>query len=168
MSSRLERSQIEALYEAHALAVRRFLLGVLRSAELADEALQQTYLRVLERGHEVDAEKMRAWIYKVAFHEATALRRRAGIDARAAAAMALDPKLVDAAPAADEAAAAEEDRQRVFAAVEQLPAAQREAVRLRFAESQSFAEIAARLNIPLGTALTRVRLALKKLRSLLR
>lgn len=168
MSSRLGRPQIEALYAKHASGVRRFLLGVLRSPELAEEALQQCYLRVVESGHEVGADSMRAWIYKVAHNEAMSLRRREGIDARATRAKALDPRSVRFAPAADAEISEREDTQRVVDAGERLPVTQREVVRMRFSEGKTFAEIAAQLEIPIGTALTRARLALEKLRSMLR
>ena len=163
--------QIEALHAEHSAALRRFLLGVLRDADLADEALQQTFVRLLEQGDQAQTETMQGWIYRVAFHEAMALRRRQKLDARAARAIAFDPALLTlAAPglATDEAAVIDEDLRRATAALAELPDAQREIVRLRFSESQTFAQIAAHLNVPLGTALTRMRLALTKLRGILR
>jgi RNA polymerase sigma-70 factor (ECF subfamily) len=54
--------------------------------------------------------------------------------------------------------------QRVRAAVEQLPDEQREVVRLRMGEQKKFAEIARELRLPLGTVLSRMQLALAKLR----
>jgi RNA polymerase sigma-70 factor (ECF subfamily) len=53
-------------------------------------------------------------------------------------------------------------------AVEALPAEQREVVRLRIDEEKTFAEIAALTGKPLGTILTRMRLATKKLADALR
>ena len=47
--------------------------------------------------------------------------------------------------------------------LESLPDEQRRVVRMRIYEEKTFAAIAAELNAPLGTVLTRMRLALKKL-----
>ena len=49
-------------------------------------------------------------------------------------------------------------------AIDELPAAQREVLHLRIYDEKTFAQIAAELNIPLGTALARMRAALAKLR----
>ncbi len=52
-------------------------------------------------------------------------------------------------------------------ATAKLPAEQRELLRRRFVEDQSFREIADELGIPLGTALTRLHSAIKRLRKTL-
>ncbi len=51
-------------------------------------------------------------------------------------------------------------------ALEKLPENQQDVVRLRIYEEKTFAEIAKELNLPLGTVLTRMRLAMRKLESL--
>ena len=54
--------------------------------------------------------------------------------------------------------------ERMQQALEQLPVDQRRVVRMRIYEEKTFAVIAEELNIPLGTALGRMRVALSKLR----
>jgi RNA polymerase sigma-70 factor (ECF subfamily) len=56
---------------------------------------------------------------------------------------------------------------KVREAVNRLPAEQRFVVERRIDSDQTFAEIAAELNVPLGTVLTRMRLALAKLKLVL-
>lgn len=63
----------------------------------------------------------------------------------------------------DEHAAAE-DRQRLRDAVARLPEAQREVVALRMSAELKFEEIAELLGIPLGTALSRMNAAVRRLR----
>ncbi len=58
--------------------------------------------------------------------------------------------------------------ERVRKALRELPAEQAEVVRRRMFREQKFAEIAAELNLPLGTVLTRMRLALARLRKSLK
>ncbi|HEX4150338.1 MAG TPA: sigma-70 family RNA polymerase sigma factor, partial [Pirellulales bacterium] len=60
-----------------------------------------------------------------------------------------------------------ETAERVRAALDRLPKEQRQVVRLRMHEQKKFATIAQELNLPLGTVLTRMQLALRKLRKLL-
>ena len=164
---KLPAQQIEVLYESHGPAVRRFLIGVLKDVGLAEEAMQQTFVQVMEQGHTARDESMKAWIFKVAFHQAVALRRRAKIHDSAVHELAVDPRLARAAVSAGDQAVAEEDLLRAQAALAQLPQAQREVLDLRFRESMTFAQIAERLGVPLGTALTRMRLGLAKLRGIL-
>ena len=148
------------LHVRHSAGLRSFLLGVLKDPHLADEALQQTFLRVMEKGHTATPDTMRGWIYKVAFHEAMALKRRRP-DA-APPRLDFDALRSDTDVEADVMAG--DDLRLAAEAVAELPDAQREVLRLRFSESKTFAEIAAQLGVPLGTALTRMRLALEKLR----
>ncbi len=58
-------------------------------------------------------------------------------------------------------------RQRVRAAVAQLPEGQRQALALAYFQGYTHREIAAALNQPLGTVKTRIRLAMEKLRTIL-
>jgi RNA polymerase sigma-70 factor (ECF subfamily) len=57
----------------------------------------------------------------------------------------------------------EEQVQRIRRALDQLPESQRWVVQQRFFQGRTFADMAAELNVPLGTVLTRLRLALGKL-----
>ena len=52
--------------------------------------------------------------------------------------------------------------ERVRAALDKLPPEQQQIVRLKIADEKTFAAIAAELNLPLGTVLTRMQLALAK------
>jgi RNA polymerase sigma-70 factor (ECF subfamily) len=81
---------------------------------------------------------------------------------RAVESIAADPQ--PEAPRADQRLIRFEDVERVRAALALLPAEQREVVRMRMYEGKKFAEIAAELKWPLGTVLTRMHAALKKLR----
>ncbi len=58
--------------------------------------------------------------------------------------------------------------ERVKQALETLPNQQRTVVRMRIYEEKTFAVIADELGIPLGTVLTRMRLAIKKLQKQLK
>ncbi len=67
-------------------------------------------------------------------------------------------------PRPDDNTVAAEDRQRLLDAVARLPRAQREVVVLRMTADLKFQEIAELLEIPLGTALSRMNAAVRHLR----
>ncbi len=158
----LDAALVAALYVEHGDELRRFLVGVLRDPQWAADALQTTFVRLVEKGGRTREETRKAWLFRVAFHEALALRRRRQTGDKAVRQAAWSRP--ETAPSADEPVVRREAIEAVRAALEQLPPDQRTIVRLRIYEEKTFAEIARQLDIPLGTALARMQAALTKLR----
>ncbi len=166
---RLDTATIAELYTQHAQGLRFFLLGMLRDPELAGEALQATFVKALEFGHEADPGSLRAWLFRVAHNEAIQLRRRQSVDERAKARLFAGQTSAGQiaerlAEASDQGALRAESIEQVRAALASLPIEQREVVRLRIHDQKKFAEIAQELAVPLGTVLSRMHAALDKLR----
>ena len=143
--------------------LRDFLLGLLRDAQLADDVLQTAFSKLIEAGDTIRAESRRAWLYRVAYREAMLVRRRQAVDDAAKRRVAWSREMVESP--AETALVQSETVERVRRAIDQLPAAQRQIVRMRIYEEKTFAVISEELGIPLGTALGRMRTALKKLRA---
>ena len=111
-----------------------------------------------------------SWLLTVAHNrivDTLRRRRRAG---EAHEAIARDPVAVSGIAPEDTAAIAEhnEEAREVRRALETLPDDQREVVNLSYYEGFSQSEISQRLQVPLGTVKSRMRLAMNKLRSELR
>jgi RNA polymerase sigma-70 factor (ECF subfamily) len=104
---------------------------------------------------------LRAWLFRVAHNEAMDCRRRSALEDRSIRAGGWWKSVSVSRP--DELVGRREQIDRIRRAVESLPAEQRQVVQLRIYEELTFAEIAARLQAPLGTVLTRMRLATRKL-----
>ena len=77
--NKLDPSIVAGLYVQHAEELRRFLLGILRDPQLTSDVLQATFVKMAERGHETREGSRKAWLFRVAYHEAMAIRRREGV-----------------------------------------------------------------------------------------
>ena len=163
---RLPPDQAGALYLDYGEPLLAFALGLLRNRELAREVVQTTFGKALEGAGQVPPEARKAWLYRVAYHEALVLRRKQGVADRVHERLAAVLKPSVDAP--EEEFVRWEQVRRVREALDQLPGPLREVVRLRIYEEHTFEEIARRLNIPLGTALTRMRSAIQRLERALR
>lgn len=149
---------ITALYELHRHELLRFLVGVLKDRWLAEDVVQGVFAKAVIAFREANAKATKNWLFKVALHEAIDVRRRRHAERKVLQKLARSfATTADLGIDADAVA-------RIHAAMQELPSEQCEVVKLRLFDDLSFAEIAKRLGIPLGTALTRMRLALEKLR----
>ena len=155
---------LEALFERYEAPVFQFLLGMLRHHHQAEDALQETFVRALEKLDGVDPDHLRGWLFTVAYHQAMLSRRRE--KSRAAEPLADFLEVVGREPDPLAQAASHDDARRLLALLEQLPPAQREVIRQRVYEGKRFREIAADLKCPLNTALARMHEGLKRLRLL--
>ncbi len=163
---RIEPLVVTALYEEYAGELRLFLTGVLKNADLAAEALQNTFAKAVESGHTAREESLKGWLFQVAFREALLLRRRGRVHERSLRRMVeRDPGASAGGPFAqpEERLDLAERTAQIQRALAELPPDQRQVVEMRIYEEKTFAEIAAAVSSPLGTVLTRMRLALKKL-----
>ena len=159
---RLDPAEISALYVEHGEPLRRFLLGVLRDPQLAADALQATFAKAVQQGHTSREETRKAWLFRVAYNEAMALRRRQGVDNKAMQKVAWAHD--DRSKGADESIIRFETVSAVREAIAELPDVQQQVLRMRIYEEKTFAVIAEELEIPLGTALARMRSAMQKLK----
>lgn len=92
--------------------------------------------------------------------------RKRGSTARTISAAAGEPVVSPPSPLEDVEQRIE--RERIGAAMAELPEEQRRAIELAFFEGRTHQEIAELTGIPLGTIKTRVRLGMEKLAALLR
>jgi RNA polymerase sigma factor (sigma-70 family) len=165
------RARVVSLYESHGEELRRFVLGVVRDPDLTGDVMQATFSKALELGHTARPETLKGWLFRVAFHEALAARRRRLSGDRARRRLA-DLWRVgsggDRADHPDDGLIRGETIDAVRRALGALPDPQRRVVLARVYDDKTFAQIARESGLPLGTVLTRMRLALNKLRDALR
>lgn len=159
----LEPTVVAALYAEHGAELRRFLFGVLRDEALAGDVLQATFVRLIEVGQASREETRKAWLFRVAYNEALAVRRREATGQKILERQAIWQQVTGEKGISDPLVS-QETVEQVQQALQSLPSEQAQVVRMRIYEDKKFVQIAAELKIPLGTALARMRAALKKLR----
>lgn len=146
----------EALMTRHRKAVYRLCWSVTGNHADADDAAQETFVRVFRSLPGYDASRpFGPWLRKIAWNTSLSVRRdgRAGVP-RVPESEAPEP--VDPAPDPESATERNEEKERVSAAVAGLPAELRTVLVLRAVEGLSYAQIADSAGIPLGTVMSRL------------
>jgi len=164
-----EVDALRALYDEHGGRAMAIAMRVLRSEPEAEDVVQETFLEIWRRAAQYDNQRggAIAWVVTIARSRAIDRLRSSGTASRAieAASGALEPPLE---PLPSDEAERRRDEARVAAALETLPAEQKQAIELAYFEGLSQSEIAVRTGSPLGTVKMRVKLAMKKLAKLLK
>ena len=138
---------------------------VLGHREDAREAVQEAFVRCWRARQGTDGvTDLDAWIFSVVLNAAKDLRRRRLV--RAAEPLPPEDAMRATAREEDPSAAIErrDSLERVRGAIHTLPEAEREIFLLRQNGELTFEAIAAAVGIPVGTAKTRMRAALRRLR----
>lgn len=159
-----DREAFRALYLALGPRVKGYVLRLCGDAGRAEELTQDVFLSVWRRAPRFDPARATAetWIFTIARNRAIDALRRSRLpepDPR-------DPAWVPAAEVASDDAVDQQRRaERVQAALDELPDAQREVLRQAFYEARSYARIAEEQGVALGTIKSRARLAFERLRA---
>ena len=167
-----EVAAFDLLYARHRAALFRYLRRLLAEPTLVEDVYQDVWMRVMHaRERYVETARFTTWLYTIAHnrvmdhHRAARLREAGRVgsvdgdeDGDAIA------QLPDPAPLPDQLVERERRVQRVVAAVDALPAAQREAFVLQQEGGLSLAAIATITGVNAETAKSRLRYAYAKLR----
>jgi RNA polymerase sigma-70 factor (ECF subfamily) len=164
-----------------AFLVRRYQVRAVRAAylitrdlALAQEVVQDTFLRVYERIHQFDPQRPFApWFFRIVTNDAIKAakrgRRTVSLERPEEGGTAsLEDVLPDKRPAPAEEVASAQLREQVWEALGQLNPKQRAAVVLRYYLDMGEAEMAVKLSIAPGTVKWHLHTARERLRTLLR
>jgi RNA polymerase sigma factor (sigma-70 family) len=167
IAARQDREAFKALFAHFAPRVNAFARRLGVEAQVAEDLAQDVMLTVWRRARLYDRRKAAAstWIFTIARNRRIDLiRREARPDFDPE-----DPGLQgEAGPAADENLAERRRDAGLREAVARLPEEQARLMRLAYFEDKSHGAIAEELDIPLGTVKSRIRLAMRKLRQMLK
>lgn len=124
------------------------------NATLADDLAQETLIKALARSDQLrDAQALESWLFSILNNcwrdHLRARRDYADVDD-------LDAAIVDESPSPEQRYASRQTVQRVREAIAALPLGQRQVITLVDIEECSYAAVAAILDVPLGTVMSRL------------
>jgi len=163
---------LDRLIEQYQQRLYRYLVFLTGDRALAEDLFQETWIRVLERGHQYNAKsKFESWLFAIARHLVIDVSRRkkiASLDDLA------DPESKQPYEPPDESSLSalqllvtRENQQAVQFSLLKIPAYYREVLLLRFHEELDLEEIAAVLSTPISTVKSRLYRGLAALKSAL-
>jgi RNA polymerase sigma-70 factor, ECF subfamily len=151
---------LDRLIEQYQHRLLRYLVYLAGNRDLAEDLFQETWIRVMERGHQFDGRReFSTWLYAVA--------RNLTIDyLRKKSPVSLDGLMedeehaplepADTRPTAWELVQQYEQAERISAALVGIPAEYREVIVLRFQDGLALEDIAAVTRAPLSTVKSRL------------
>jgi len=158
------------LFRRNAGVAKTVALRVTRSAELAEEAVQEGFLQLWRAPERFDAARatVRRWILTLVHARAVDLVRREQAQRRRTDVAAAEPIVLhDPADEVVAEVARPAEEASVRAALDTLPQAQRDVIELMYFGGVSQTGVAEALGLPLGTVKSRALLAMRKLRTAL-
>jgi len=166
--ARMQRRDPQALaelYDRYGRVTFSLILRVVRDTGIAEDLVQETFMRVWNRVNGFDAQKgsIGPWLLAVARNRAIDyLRSAVGRDRNAVEYEETDHPSLYCDMEKD--ILASDKARRIKSAIDKLPANYRQVIELAYFEGLSQTEMAERMGQPLGTVKTWVRTALKNLR----
>jgi RNA polymerase sigma-70 factor, ECF subfamily len=167
---RRQEAALGALYDRYSRLVYAVALRITGDRETTEEVVQDVFQNVWQAAasFQPGVGAFSSWLLGITRHRSIDVTRSKRERARAREETLGDIRPPEAESNVDREVDQRMLRETVRSALEALPANQRQAIELAYYGGLTRAEIAERLNEPLGTVKTRLRLGLLKLRDLLR
>ena len=159
-----DRAALAELYSLTSAKLFGICLRICGERQAAEDVLQQVYLIVWKRsgGYEPGRASPITWLATIARNRAIDWRRAQGV--RRTMPIEDAPQIADTSLSAPEAMIADEDSARLHLCLDALEENQRHAIRTAFFEGVTYAELAERQSVPLGTMKSWVRRGLMRLK----
>jgi len=166
LAARSDHVAFAELYDRYGRVAYGLALRILRDEALAEDAVQEAFLAIWRGASHFIPERGKAstWILTLVHRRAVDLVRR---ENRRRAEPLDDTDLAGTQGSAEDVAWLRLERERVQAALKQLPDPQREAIELAYYGGFTQSELAERLGQPLGTIKSRMFAGLARLHELL-
>ncbi|HLO32813.1 MAG TPA: sigma-70 family RNA polymerase sigma factor [Anaerolineales bacterium] len=169
--AQLQEQALAQLYERYHRVVFSLAFAIVNDAATAEEITLDVFMRVWQKAgsYRADQAKVSTWLTHIARNHAIDVLRRRTVRVDHYAVSLDDVSSNDKSFQQDPQESTELSlrRERVQAALAQLPPDQKQAMMLAYFKGYTHREIAQILKQPLGTIKTRLRLAMQKLRDFL-
>jgi len=160
----MPQGEFENCVERYGPGLKASLRARLRNEIDVDECLNRVFEKLWSRGQSVRPAARRAWLFVVARNEAASVGREIARRAVENGGDGDRDRADEHAAAPLESLIDDESIEKLRSEQRLLTAEQRLVIRMRFYDDLPFREIASRLDIPIGTALSRARAAILRLR----
>ena len=158
-----DRDSLAAVYDAYGPLAYGLALRIVGSQTEAEDVVQESFLALWRQAERLDADKgLRSYLLSIVHHRAIDRLRRRGRRPETELDLDLPIASDDEDPA--DTAVRNDERDTVRAALAALSPEQRRTVEMVYFNGMTMTEAAERLNIPVGTVKSRLRLALGRLR----
>ena len=168
-----DQRAISQLIERHSRRVRDYIRMIVKDRDVAEDIFQETFIkavRVIDEGRYVDSGKFLSWVLRIAHNQVIDYFRQQKQQKQLTEADAgydVLGTLRFAEPTVEDRMISEQIATDLRTLVEELPAEQREVVKLRYYANLTFKEIAEATDVSVNTALGRMRYALINLRRMI-
>ena len=165
-----DESALGELYDESSQLTYTIAMRILQDEADAAEVVLDVYKQVWDRAARFDEQRgsAAAWIVILARSRAMDRRRSRTARMRTAATLEELPDVISTEASPESLAIASQSSRSMMRALAAVPTEQRQALELAFFAGLSHSEIAEQLGEPLGTVKTRIRLAVGRLRELLK
>jgi len=154
---------LRELVERYQRRLARLVYGIVRDRHEVEDVVQEVFLKVYQRIEAFDERaRLYTWLYRVAANAAKDHVKK--LSRRPAVALPEEVSIPDGSAGPRAGAAAAERREAVRAAIAALPPHYREVLALRELESMSYTDIAAVLQLSIGTVESRIHRARARLK----
>jgi RNA polymerase sigma factor (sigma-70 family) len=162
-----DRDALQEVYRRTSRKLFGICLRILDDRTAAEDAMQEVYLTIWRRADSFDPARGNpiSWLAALTRNRAIDLLRRSG--RRETAPIELAENVADDAPGAEAILLQRGDDARITHCIETLAKSDAVMIRTAFFEGVTYAELAGRAALPLGTIKSRIRRALFKLRGCL-
>lgn len=157
------------IYDRYARLVFSLALKILNDRSAAEECVQEVFVKVWKRARDYHEErgKFSSWLTGIAHHHAIDELRRRRVRPSAAGDESAAAEVMDASPEPMDRAIQSLEHRRILDALGTIPPDQRRPIEMAYFEGFTQQEIADKLDEPLGTIKTRMRLGMQKLKVIL-
>lgn len=159
---------LSVLYDRYGRLLYSVAYHLVGNQQLAEEITLDVFRRVWEKAasYREDRASVRTWLTSMTRNRAIDILRREGVrpehNSISWADLTIEPYAEGHTP--ETAVSQQLQKQKVHAALAELPEEQQEVLVLAFFNGYSHSQIATQLAMPLGTVKTRIRLGMQKLR----
>lgn len=159
-----DRAAFRAVFDYFGPRLKSFIMRQGSDPQLAEEVVQETMVKIWHKAGQFDSKKASAstWIYTIARNMRIDLLRKINRPEPDMNDPAMTP---DPDPMAYDVIALDQEAELMRKSLAELPEDQQRVLQLAYFEDKTHSEVAEELNVPLGTVKSRIRLALKRIRT---